>query len=94
MNYSPSYSESLNCTNAKIAERYRAGGMGYGEAKQQLYEAAMDYFAEARSRREALEKDPAAVEEILQQGAQVARAKGQEVLSRVRTACGLEASKP
>ncbi len=29
-----------------LAARYRAGGMGYGEAKSALYEAAMSYFAE------------------------------------------------
>ena len=31
---------------AALAKRYRAGGMGYGEAKQVLYEVALAHFAE------------------------------------------------
>src|SRR5579863_9051267 len=34
-----------------LAARYRAGGMGYGEAKQTLFEAAMAHFATARQNR-------------------------------------------
>ena len=33
---------------ATLAERYRAGGMGYGEAKQQLFEAVERELGEAR----------------------------------------------
>lgn len=74
---------------AALADRYRAGGMGYGEAKQALYASAIEYFAEARDRREKLAADPHTVEDILIAGAKKARRKGQEVLSRVRQACGL-----
>jgi tryptophanyl-tRNA synthetase len=74
---------------AALAARYRAGGMGYGEAKQQLFEAAWNYFAEARERRAALESRPGDVEAILHVGAEKARTKGREVLERVRDACGL-----
>lgn len=77
---------------AALAGRYRAGGMGYGEAKQALYDAAMEYFAEARERREILAADPHTVEDILAAGAKKARRKGQEVLARVRQACGLSAA--
>lgn len=73
----------------KMAERYRAGGMGYGEAKQALFEAAMNYFAAARTRREELVANPDLVESILQAGAKKARQKAREVLERVRNACGL-----
>lgn len=72
-----------------LAARYRAGGMGYGEAKQLLFEAAMEYFAPARARREQLAGKPEEVEHILRAGAAKARAKGREVLDRVRAACGL-----
>ena len=74
-----------------LADRYRAGGMGYGEAKQTLYEAAMEYFAPARERREQLVANIDQVEDILQAGATRAREKGREVLDRVRAACGLSA---
>ncbi|WLD11344.1 tryptophan--tRNA ligase [Planctellipticum variicoloris] len=72
-----------------LADRYRAGGMGYGEAKQALYDAAMTYFGEARQRRERLAADPEGLQQILRAGAETARRKGQEVLQRVRDACGL-----
>ncbi len=74
---------------AALAARYRAGGMGYGEAKQALFDAAWSHFAAARARREKLAADPATVEDILKAGARRAREKGAEVLDRVRKACGL-----
>jgi tryptophanyl-tRNA synthetase len=77
---------------AQLAKRYRAGGMGYGEAKELLYQAALAYFAEARERREQLEKTPDTVEDILRTGARTARAKAQDVLNRARIACGLKKS--
>ncbi len=72
-----------------LAERYRAGGMGYGEAKQAVFDAAMSYFSTARARRVELAANPGYVEEVLQAGARKARAKGQDVLQRVRDACGV-----
>lgn len=74
---------------AILAARYRAGGMGYGEAKQALYDAAQAYFADARSKRVELAAKPDYVEDVLKAGAKKARAKGQEVLKRVREACGV-----
>lgn len=76
---------------AALAGRYRAGGMGYGEAKQALFEVAWAHFADARARRAELAKHPDTLEDILQAGAKRASAKGAEVLDRVRTACGLPA---
>jgi tryptophanyl-tRNA synthetase len=63
--------------------------MGYGEAKQALFEATWAYFADARERRAQWESRPEALEDVLQAGAAKARAKGREVLNRVREACGL-----
>ena len=77
---------------AALAERYRAGGMGYGEAKQAVFDASMSYFNAARTKRAELVADPAYVEGVLQEGAKKARKKGQEVLKRVRQACGLESA--
>jgi tryptophanyl-tRNA synthetase len=74
---------------AALAARYRAGGMGYGEAKQALYEASLAYFAEPRARYAELRANPGPIEEILAVGAKRARAKGRDVLDRVRKACGI-----
>lgn len=74
---------------AEMAERFRAGGMGYGDAKKALLEIANEHFAEARERREKLVADPAGVNDILAHGAAAARNKSREVLDRARSACGL-----
>lgn len=79
---------------AALAARYRAGGMGYGEAKQTLFDAASAFFAAARDRRAQLAADPATVEAILHAGATRARTKARDVLDRARAACGLSAQKP
>jgi tryptophanyl-tRNA synthetase len=75
---------------AALAHRYRAGGMGYGEAKLLLFEAAMTYFGPARDRRSQLETNPGVIEDVLSAGARQARAKAAEVLDRARQACGLK----
>ena len=72
-----------------LAARYRAGGMGYGEAKQALYDASLAYFAAARTKRVELAAKPDYVEDVLRTGARKARAKGKAVLERVREACGV-----
>jgi len=74
-----------------LSSRYRAGGLGYGDAKQALFELSQDHFAEARARREALEADQGRLEEILVAGAERARQKAAEVLGRAKAACGLGA---
>ncbi len=76
---------------AALRQRYEAGGMGYGEAKEQLYQAAMETFGRAFERRAELEANPDQLEEILRQGACKARARAQQVVARVREACGLTA---
>jgi tryptophanyl-tRNA synthetase len=74
----------------RMAETYRHGGFGYGDVKKALVAAAGDYFAAARTRRAALEADPARIEAILADGAAKARAKARDVLDRARRACGLD----
>jgi tryptophanyl-tRNA synthetase len=73
---------------AEMAERYRAGGMGYGEAKKQLAALVLDYFADARAKKRELEADPSYVDDVLQAGGARAREKACEVLQRCRDATG------
>jgi tryptophanyl-tRNA synthetase len=72
-----------------LAEKYRAGGLGYGAAKTLLYEKIEAYFAPARQRRQELLKDPGFVEDVLRQGAARARAEAQVTMDLVRKAVGL-----
>jgi tryptophanyl-tRNA synthetase len=80
---------SNEADQAALAARYRAGGMGYGEAKQALYEKADAFFSEARAKRAHLAASESEVRTVLETGAAKARKKAREVLDRARTACGL-----
>jgi len=72
-----------------LAKRYRAGGMGYGQAKQALYELILDHFADARQRRAELMNDPAYIDKVLKDGAAAAQEKVRTVMQRARAAVGL-----
>jgi tryptophanyl-tRNA synthetase len=75
---------------AHVADRYRNGGIGYGEVKKELAELIWQYFAPARAKREQLQSDPAGVERILREGAEKARQVIQNTLKKARAAVGLE----
>ena len=72
-----------------LARRFRAGGLGYGHAKQELFEALMDHFGPYRRRREELEGKPELVEEVLQAGAKHAREEAEKTMELVRDATGV-----
>jgi tryptophanyl-tRNA synthetase len=75
---------------AALAARYRAGGMGYGEAKKLLLEKINEFFGPARERRKQLAADPEYVEGILRAGARRARAEAQATMALVRKAVGMK----
>ncbi|HZY88456.1 MAG TPA: tryptophan--tRNA ligase [Gemmataceae bacterium] len=74
---------------AALAERYRAGGMGYGEAKKLLLAKINEHLGPARERRKQLAADPDYVEDVLRRGAQRARAEAQQTMALVRGAVGM-----
>ncbi|MCP4003991.1 MAG: tryptophan--tRNA ligase [bacterium] len=76
---------------AEMAQRFRKGGMGYGDAKKALLEKVTEYFGPARERREKLAADPDAVEEVLRVGAVRAREVAAGLMDEVRSACGVGA---
>jgi tryptophanyl-tRNA synthetase len=53
----------------EMAAMYRRGGFGYGEVKKQLADAAENYFAQARAKREEFSARPDTVKDILADGA-------------------------
>lgn len=73
-----------------MAQKYRAGGFGYGDVKKALAEVAESYFEEPRARREELQAKPEKVQKILADGAATARRIAASVLLRAQTACGLK----
>lgn len=75
---------------ADLAERYRAGGMGYGHAKLELLDIINAHFGPIREKRRELEADMDYVEDVLCQGARKARSLARETLNKARQAVGLE----
>jgi tryptophanyl-tRNA synthetase len=74
---------------AEMAERFRAGGFGYGDAKKRLLEAVDAYFKPFRERRKQIGANPDYVREVLARGAERARPEARKVLDRARRACGV-----
>ena len=74
---------------AEWERRYRAGGLGYGEAKQRLAELYEQTFGPRREQRAQWAARPDDVEDILRAGARRARTVAQEVMADVRDACGI-----
>ena len=73
----------------KLLERYRAGGMGYGDAKKMLLEKVIETFKPYREERERLKNDIAYVKDILKKGAEKARIVASETKKEVWDKTGL-----
>jgi len=72
----------------ELRARYLAGGMGYGHAKQQLFEYLLDHFAKERELYDYFHQHPEEVYIALAKGAEKARKHAREVLLRVRDKVG------
>ncbi len=68
---------------------HKAGGFGYGDFKQRLFDSYWEYFEPVRARREELENNLDYVNQVISSGADKARAEATKVLDRVRQAVGL-----
>ncbi|MGI9541179.1 MAG: tryptophan--tRNA ligase [Flavobacteriaceae bacterium] len=71
-----------------LREKYLAGGMGYGYAKQLLFELILDRFENERKHFDYYHQHPEEVHLALAKGAEKARKVASEVLLRVRDKIG------
>ncbi|MGB1171150.1 MAG: tryptophan--tRNA ligase [Flavobacteriaceae bacterium] len=71
-----------------LRQEYLAGGMGYGHAKQALYELILERFAKERQQFNYFMEHPQEIEISLAKGADRARAIANKVLLRVRNKVG------
>ena len=74
---------------AEWENRYRSGGLGYGQVKERLAELMVDYFRPFRDKRAELENNIDYVKEVLTNGAERAKAVASKTLARARKAVGL-----
>jgi len=72
----------------KLHSRYTNGGMGYGEAKELLYNHTLSRFSKNRELFFELNTNRDKVEQLLLEGALKARKQAQNVLKRVRARVG------
>jgi tryptophanyl-tRNA synthetase len=74
---------------AALAARYRAGGMGWGEAKQELFEKLNAVVAPMRTTYDELMADTSKIDVILAEGAKKAREVAARTILRLRKAVGV-----
>ena len=74
---------------AELASQYRAGGLGYGHAKQALFEVVDAQIDASRDRYNHLKANPDEIRAVLEDGANRARITARSTLDRVRSASGL-----
>jgi len=75
---------------AALAGRYRAGGMGWGEAKEELFRVINRKLTPMRERYNELIADPQGLDAILAKGAERARPIAAVTVKRFREAAGID----
>ena len=83
------YQAFANAEETAAMRRAYADGIGWGDAKQKLFERINIELAPMREKYEALMADPAQIEERLRAGATRARALGTPFVAKLRYAVGL-----
>ena len=73
-----------------LAKRYRQGGMGWGEAKEALFQAVNRALSPLRARFEEIIADPDSLDGVLARGAERARPIAAATLRRFRKAAGID----
>jgi len=73
-----------------LASRYRAGGMGWGEAKEELFRVVNRSLSPIREKYEKIMADIPALDKILEQGAEKARPIASATVNRFRKATGID----
>ncbi len=73
----------------EMKRKFAEGGYGYGHGKIELLNKILEYFGEARAKREELVKNPEYLEKVLKEGAEKARKIAGAKLIEVKKAVGL-----
>jgi tryptophanyl-tRNA synthetase len=75
---------------ASLAERYRAGGMGWGHAKAELFDVMNEAIKPMRDKYDELMTDKSYIDEALRKGAFKARELASQKISHLRKAMGVD----
>ncbi len=74
----------------QMRQRYLDGGMGYGDAKKELFALIWEYFKPFRDRRAELASRPDDIVDIMKKGAEKSRIIAAETLDLVKDRVGLK----
>ncbi|MBU0727722.1 tryptophan--tRNA ligase [Patescibacteria group bacterium] len=74
----------------ELSDKYKAGGLGYGDAKKMLLSKILETFRPFQKKRTELESNIPEVEKILAKGAEKVRITSLDTLNKVRLATGLK----
>ncbi|MFC4893149.1 tryptophan--tRNA ligase [Pseudofrancisella aestuarii] len=74
---------------ASLEQKYLEGGMGWGDAKQILFEKINEYLKDAREKYDFYFNNPKEVDDILKQGAEKARTIAKANLLKVKEVVGI-----
>ncbi|WP_017624984.1 tryptophan--tRNA ligase [Nocardiopsis chromatogenes] len=74
---------------AAVRKRLEAGGMGWGELKNELFDVLNGIFGPMRERYDALMEPDSELDAVLEDGAERARARARATMAKVRAAIGI-----
>lgn len=74
---------------AEMKRKFSEGGYGYGHGKTELLNKILEYFGEARAKREELAKNPEYLDKVLKMGAEKARKIASAKITEAKKAVGL-----
>jgi len=75
---------------AAMSDKLKAGGYGWGHAKEDLYQALEREIAPKREKFEQLRNEPEVLDDILDSGSVKAKVIAERTMRRVRSAIGIE----
>ena len=73
---------------AELSARYRSG-IGWGEAKQELFEKLNEHLTPKRAIYDELMRDPSKIEKVLKEGTERVRPRAIKLLGKIRDAIGV-----
>jgi len=72
-----------------LAKKYTSGGMGYGEAKNIVFDALKSYFSEYWKKYDELKKNPEYVQKVLDDAAKTANSIANRQMEKIKKRVGL-----
>jgi tryptophanyl-tRNA synthetase len=80
---------SFDSEKKLLSDKFKSGGVGYGQIKKELLETILKYYEPYRAKRAELEKNPDIIWDTLSDGARKARNIAKPIMEAVRQKAGV-----